>query len=389
MNIEGVGCHIVPVSEKTAWVVLRLDLEGGGQGYGEATYFGQELAVKREIDGLNSRIKKGRVASFSDALSLLAQAEPSCVRVRVRSALEQALYDGLARSCNLSISNMVGGGYQKSLKCYANINRGISDRSPKGFVNAAKKAVLEGYTAIKIAPFDCYRWQKGIGKENTSAYQEGLKRIDYVKNEVGENIELLVDCHSKFNVFGAYNLIEDLAGLNIFWLEDIVDYMKYDAETLRGIREKANTKGIRIAGGEQLTNIAEASSFLCKESVDVILPDLRLTGIKGGISILQLASEKGIYPSLHNPVGPILDAVSQQVSDTVPEFLMLERQFDESDIFEIIKGERQKVFSGKIDISDKPGFGFRVDEELLAELSKEKNIMLTNFDKIAGAGPDA
>ena len=81
-----------------------------------------------------------------------------------------------------------------------------------------------------------------------------------------------------------------------------------------------------------------ADADYARGAYDAILPDLRWTGLRTGLSILELAAASGIEVSLHNPVGPILDLVSVQVAAALPSFLILERQVRESPLFEELRG---------------------------------------------------
>lgn len=389
LKLETVRAHVVPVSDKSAWVLLEARLADGSRGFGEVTCFGQEASLEHEINALNTRIPNGGVDIFGPALALLAQAELTTARALVRSGLEQALYDALSRASKVPLTGMLGGRFHKQTRCYANINRGISDRTPSGFASRAIAIAEQGYQAIKIAPFDGYRSNNGSKMAASRLFDLGVERITAVRNALAPEIDLMIDCHARFDLFSAGALLKELQNLDIFWLEDIVDYSQADTRSLHSLRQRAHSNGTRLAGGEQLRSLQDTNALLAKTCCDVILPDLRLTGIRNAISILQLATEHGVSVSLHNPVGPVLDAISQHVAASLPSFLILERQVGETPLFEDLGGKHTELTNGNLTLNQSPGFGFEIDDALLEKTKHAPNRLLSNFTGVAGAGPDA
>jgi galactonate dehydratase len=70
------------------------------------------------------------------------------------SAIEQALWDLAGKALGLPTNALFGGRVRDTLPVYANINRATNPRTPAGFAATAKRAVAEGFRAIKAAPFD-------------------------------------------------------------------------------------------------------------------------------------------------------------------------------------------------------------------------------------------
>ena len=130
------------------------------EAWGEATHFGAEAEIARLVDYLNACVRQAPVRGLSSLQALLVQSEMSPARRAVFSACEQAHLDAVARSSGHSIAAHLGGEHREMVPFYANINRGIADRSPDGFAAQAKRIVAEtGANAVKIAPFDGLRWQ--------------------------------------------------------------------------------------------------------------------------------------------------------------------------------------------------------------------------------------
>ena len=59
---------------------------------------------------------------------------------------------------------------------YANINRATTERTPAGFAATAKRAVGEGFRAVKAAPWDGYSKVKA---------EEGMACTEAIRMAVG------------------------------------------------------------------------------------------------------------------------------------------------------------------------------------------------------------
>lgn len=384
-RVVGLSSSTVPVSAKTTWTLVRCQLDDGAEGWGEATSFGDEAALEATLKALATEISTSRPRAIGPALALLDGRASSAVRTVVRNALEAALLDAIARRAALPLAVLLGGPCRDAARAYANINRGIEDRSPSGFARAAKDVVTKGgYRAAKIAPFDGYSWDRSPDR---AALERGLSRIAAVRDAVGDGVDLLVDCHGRFDVTTAKLVIRETASLRLFWIEEPIDSKRVPAAAQRSLRDEAHRAGTRVAGGEEICSWRELQDVLDVGGLDVILPDLRHTGIRLGLAILDCAVAAGVQASLHNPVGPVLDAASRHVAAAASSFLILERQVGETDLHARICGD-VAVEDGCVGLGTGPGLGMTPDPGALAQAQGPAQHRLT-FSGMAGAGPDA
>jgi galactonate dehydratase len=375
----------VPVSEKTAWIFLRITLSDGTEGWGEASAFGNELAVEGVIAALAAQIARDRPPVVAPVLALLSGRQSNPARDVVRTAVEAALFDALARRADLPLAVFLGGQARSEVRAYANLNRGILDRSPAGFARAASLVVAEeGYEAVKVAPFDAYLWD---GDADPAALERGIARIAAVRDAVGPSVRLLVDCHGRFSPAAATTMIQEVAALHPFWIEEPLDSARSGADAQRSLRTVAHRLGIMIAGGEEIETMEDAQRLLVVGAHDVILPDLRQTGVRRGMAILELAVANGVMASLHNPAGPVLDALSRHVALAASSILILERQVRESPLYSAIGGS-VALTAGCVGPGEGAGLGMAPDTSVLAAASGRAAAQVT-FKGLAGAGPDA
>lgn len=390
LAISDLRAFTVPVSAKTCWIIVEIAFAEGPSGWGEATLAGAEQAVLTEVRNATALLRGRTWQGPGEALSALKMADASRARMTVMRAIEQAFLDALARRAGLPLATLLGGPHRAIVPVYANINRGIPDRSPQGFADRARDVVeQDGYRAIKIAPFDGLHWSGTAEAAARRLLRAGLDRIAAVRDAVGPQVDILVDCHSRLSPVTARVVLRELESAGLFWLEEPLDEDTFDAATARALRGFANDRGIRIAGGEKLAGLAEARDFLTRGCCDAILPDLRWIGIRSGMALLELADASGVGVSLHNPVGPILDRVSVQVAAALPSFLILERQVRESPLFDEVRGSSQTLVDGCIRIDGSPGIGNEPVRGVLEACASQPIDRPATLAGMSGAGANA
>ncbi|CAH1687858.1 Galactonate dehydratase [Hyphomicrobiales bacterium] len=390
LTIQALQPHLIRVSPKTHWIIVELSLADGTTGWGEATLAGAEEAVLAEIAHANTLLAGLGFSGPAEIVSRLRLAHASLARTIVMRAVEQAALDALARRAGLPLAALLGGPERMTIPIYANINRGIADRSPAGFAARARDVVTsDGYRAVKIAPFDGLNWARTDHVAGQRLLAAGIARIEAVREAIGPETALLVDCHARLSPVMARQVLRAVEATSLFWFEEPLDEHAFDGETARALRSFANDRGVRIAGGEQLATMTEARDFLARGACDAILPDLRWTGLRSGLTILELAASSGVAVSLHNPVGPVLDRISLQMAAALPSFLILERQVRESPLFDEIGGGHDTVVDGAIAIDAVPGFGPPPDRQALGRHAVRDFARPASLAGIPGAGGDA
>lgn len=88
----------------------------------------------------------------------------------------------------------------------------------------------------------------GIGElkagKNYDAHK-GIACLEAVRKVIGSDVDLLVDCHSRFTVKGALEVADTIRDLNMFWYEQPVP--ESDMAGCVKVKEEC---GLQIAGGE-------------------------------------------------------------------------------------------------------------------------------------------
>jgi len=259
------------------------------------------------------------------------------------------------------IRTLFGGPVRDRIRLYANINRHITDRSPTGFSRAAGQAVEQGFTAIKIAPFDELRPPDHIRTGPKATWQRGVERVRAVRAAIGDEIELLIDCHGRMETSEAILVAKELRDCNLFWYEEPLPHFYID-ELMR----VTDAVDVPTASAESVYAIEGFTPFLTKPVVDVIMPDVKHDG--GLLETKRIAGAARMRKMLvapHNPAGPVSSAATAQVISTVTNFLILEYAWGEVDWRANLLDPPERIKDGYMLLPDGPGLGHRLNVECL------------------------
>ena len=361
--IQSITFHGVNVTPKTNWCFLEVTTADGLTGTGECTLANHEPLLEAEAARLAVRVTGEDSRDRNRLARHLPHAPGGLVAATILSAFEVATLDLAGQRIGEPLHRILGGALRDPVRLYANINRGANPRTPDGFAAAARRAVAQGFRAVKLAPFEPLVWEDG---QNRAAYAEGLARIAAVRAAAGAEVDVMVDAHWRFSPGGAAALIRDVAAFNLFWLECPVAEANHPE--LRRLRGVANDHGTRLAGAETLSGLAAYRPLIEGGLYDVIMPDAKHAGGLEEIRrIAALALTAGVEVAPHNPTGPVCHAASVHLCATIPNCPILEVQFGETEaFFDIVEGADLRFVDGAANLLEAPGLGTRLKRPLPA-----------------------
>jgi galactonate dehydratase len=358
MKVIGIKFDAVHVNHRGDWIFVHVLSDEGLQGLGElraGKNYGDRVnavrALGEDLIGKDPRNIESIVAGYTHG-------GRSWDEVCALSAVEQALWDLLGKSLGVPVYTLLGGRCRDEIRLYANINRATTERTPEGFAQNAAAAVAEGFDAVKLAPFD------GLPVVDSAKEAEvGIACMRAVREAIGTDVDLLVDCHSRFTPKAALEVADELRDLNLFWFEQPTS--EKSLENCLEVKEKC---GLTIAGAEQRSLRQEFAEVFEHKSMDIIMPDVTVIG---GLSELKkvgdMAQSWGMPTAPHGPFGPITIAAGVQAMAALPSFLILEFGWGEVPWRSQLTLPNEEIVNGRIPLSDRPGLGFELNMDLVNE----------------------
>ena len=353
LKIKNIETEVVHVNHRGNWLFVKLHAEDGTIGIGEASHGRDDKRVEHLIGTLKPNVIGMNVFELETFRSRFFRNSEGHSYHTAISGIEQAMWDLAGKALCVPSYQLLGGKCRNRIRLYANINRATVDRSPQGFAHNAEQAVAEGFSAIKCAPFD------GVSASDISkgtlnaAIRLGIDRIRAIRAAIGPDVDLMVDCHSRFNAGLIIQTAKTLDDLNLFWIEDPMPLTDLDA-----VAHVSQSTAMPIATGERLRTLADFDRLLKYGKVDYILPDVKhVGGLLGLKKIATLAETTNIKVTPHNPSGPVATAASVQCMASVPNFGILEYAWGEVEWRSTLVDPPERIIDGFIELSTRAGLG--------------------------------
>jgi len=365
-TIASVEPVVVNVSPKTNWTFVAVTLSDGATGWGECSLNGWEPLLVAQARMLAADARGRDTADPGDLVRYLPHSPGGLVAHAVKSATEQALTDLRARAAGKSVAHLLAQAPRATVPAYANINRSVTDRTPQGFADAARRAVAAGYRAVKLAPFDGVIAEDAAHTPIDARTRSGLDRVFAVRDAVGADVAVMVDCHWRFDVDRAEALLRDIAAAKPYWVECMISEHPLGFGSIARLTALAHEQGIRTAGGEMIAGADAARAMCAGKLYDVLMPDIKYAGgYTGMLAIAEVCEEHGVAFAPHNPTGPIAHVASIHLCAAAPTLLWLEHQWNETPLFAALVGDRvPPLAEGAFVVPDAPGLGAELDAAL-------------------------
>ncbi|BCU68017.1 mandelate racemase [Sulfolobales archaeon HS-7] len=241
------------------------------------------------------------------------------------------------------------------------------DYTPEAYSKRARNMVKEGFTAMK---FDLDVPTPYSKEYNIRSGQLTNKDIDYmysimksVREEVGDEIDVMVDLHWRYDINTAVRICSTLDPLRLKWIEDPVPAQM----SISNVDEFRLLTGFCRTPIETGENFYESIQFreLIPVGVRVWAPDIAKTGVTEGRRIAELAWMYDIEFSPHNIGSPIATLFNAHVSSAAGTLGAVEFHGHDLPIWNKISIPEVKIEKGFVKLDDKPGIGVDLNEEFL------------------------
>jgi galactonate dehydratase len=363
------GIELVPIraTSRTVWLIVRLSTDRGLTGLGEASdAFGFANTTAANVEQMRAELQPFfrlvQNGSPFDVESFRQRAWPMArkglIPATAFSAIEQALWDLAGKALEVPAFTLFGGAVRRRIPVYANVNRATSPRTPDGFAAAARRAVADGFRAVKAAPFDGFPPAGTPAARVARFIDGGIDAVAAMRSAVGPEVAIMIDCHSFFTVEQAVDIARRLQPQNLTWYEEPVAPERVD-DTV-AIRSRIRQP---MAGGEVLFGVSGFAPLIQRRAVHTIMPDVKhCGGLLELTRIAALADAEGVMVAPHNPSGPVSTAASVQVCAGMKNVNYLELQYGEADWRASVVRPAERFVDGTIDVSDRPGLGIELDD---------------------------
>jgi galactonate dehydratase len=274
--------------------------------------------------------------------------------LRALSALEVALWDIMGKHYNAPLYHLLGGKTRTRIPTYNTcIGFGEYQDYAAWHTDAgelAKSLMADGVYAMKIWSFDQVS-EASFGQYISLAdVEKGLTPVRQIREAVGDQMEIGIECHFRWNRASIERIARALEPYNILFMEDVI--------------AATNPDEIKLV-----------SEWLEKHVSQILMTDPVWNGGIGETrKIANMAEAFGIPLVLHNVAGPICHAACMQLGAHIPNLFFVEsvRAFYKS-YFPIISNLAPTAEGGHLGIPEGAGLGVTLNEDMLtrSDLTRE------------------
>jgi galactonate dehydratase len=263
---------------------------------------------------------------------------------------------GLPASPDLPVSNWIGEEERQATPRYSDLWAFLTDAG-----SLAKDLLAEGITAMKIWPFDSFAEASGGEHISAAELRKGLEPFVKVREAVGDEMELMVELHSKWNLPSAVKIASALEELTPTWFEDPLRMDCLDA-----LAEFSAATKVPTAASETL-----ATSFSFREVIErggigvVIFDPAWAGGITDARKVIAFAEARHLPIAAHDCAGPVNFAACVHLTVSAPNAYFQEsvRAFYRGWYQELVT-EVPEVEGGFVSPLHGPGLGTTLRKEV-------------------------
>ena len=309
--------------------------------------------------------------------------------VTAASGIEIALWDLAGKLLDVPVYQLLGGKYRDRVRTYCDchagdayaVEEGYHDPAaadaydPEAYAATAEAALAEGFTALKFdldVPHHDHDPDPVNGRVGNAALAHKGSVVAAVRDAVGDDVDLAVDCHWDYTVETAVRLARRLEPYDLMWLEDPVPPENEDAQ-----RAVTEATAVPVATGENRFRVHEFSGLLYDHAVDVVTPDpTTCGGLAESKAVADRAAENYVPFSPHNVCSPVGTMACVHLCAAVPNADVLE--FHARDVpwwDDLLARSDPLIEDGYVEVPEAPGLGVALDEAVVREHLAEPGTM--------------
>jgi galactonate dehydratase len=325
----------IRIAERPNLIWLEVETNEGLMGLGES--FRGADAIESIV---HDQIAPGLLGQDSRSIEAISRRlttpylgfHSASAEIRAASAIDLALWDLMGLRHGIPVHEAMGGASRSEIRAYntcagyafntgsssygaGNARRLITEtdeiRGPYDDQIAftrdagalAESLLAEGFTAMKIWPFDAYAEPSGGHLISLTQLNAGLEPFRKIRKAVGEKIEVMCELHSLWSTHAAIRICRALEDYGVFWAEDPLNKMD-DANALADLRRQTRTP---ICGSETLGGTIAFRDLLAANALDIVMVDLAWCGgLTEGRKIATLAEAFAKPLAPHDCTGPVV-----------------------------------------------------------------------------------
>ncbi len=337
-------------------VFVKIETDAGLTGYGEATVHFTPQAVVGMIQDLRPYLlgeDPERIAGLWQMLWRRPFVRGGPASGAAVAGLDMALWDLKGKALGAPVYQLLGGLARDKVRLYGH----VTGRSAAEIAEQARQRYIHGVSCIRYRGWHAYD-DLGV-HEDALAVTQQVEYLAAIREAIGYEVDVLVECHGRYSPEWALALCERVAQYRPIAIEDPVRHE--NPQALAQVR--AHTR-LPLATGERWHSKWDFREAIVNRWIDYARPDIcHCGGISEMAKIAALAETYYVNLIPHNNAGPLGTAASLHACLAIPNITMLEAPFVNGPAGATLAAPYPTVRAGYALPLEGPGLGVTVDEE--------------------------
>ena len=212
----------------------------------------------------------------------------------------------------------------------------------------------KGVTAMKWDPFG-----KSYLQISNRDLDKAIRCIAAVREAVGEQVDLLIEAHGRFDVPTGIKIAQEVAPFRPMFLEEPVF-----ADDIPGLAQFKRGTDIPLATGEHEYTKFGVRDLILAQAADYVQCDVTRCG--GFTEMLKIIGMTQAWNLAFAPHG--MEYMHMHLMSAAPNAVFLERLFMFEEVSEMVLKEAPQPVNGYLELPDRPGLGLVWDMDRIKEI---------------------
>ncbi len=344
---------------KTDAALVQVYTDQGITGIAEGSPYSNPAEIKKYTDRHVTPVLKGKNPFDIDYLSSGGPGREYLARA-AWAGVQNACWDIIGKVKNEPVYKLLATDCEPKnpMQIYASggVNHKWYEDGSTQLIEEALRYKEQGYTAFKFRNGTDWSYSNMTMKR----YVEVLRQL---RDAVGSDFKLVLEKHNWSFEEITEQLCPVLEDLKFYWYEEPMNQWE-EGSVERHLKIKEAMPSVMVSGGERFTNRFQLQQWIAEGAYDIIQSDCNFTGISENWHIARMANLYGRLQCPHNWHGGLTTIANIHFVVGCPNGHMCEINQTFNPLKEEIFKEPLTVQNGYMTLSDKPGFGVELVDDL-------------------------
>ena len=390
MKITAIETHVCHARMRN-WIFVKVITDQPGlHGWGEATLEWHTRGVVGAIEDLAELVIGEDPTRIEHLWQMMYRQHfwhgHGVIRATAMAGIDIALWDIAGKVAGVPCSKLWGGPVRDTIRTYCHLGGGRMEDfyetavdEAKRFADLAIEAVEEGFTAMKSMAVP-----PTMPVEGLPAVRAAEAAVAAMREAVGDEIDLMVDCHARPSPAMGLQFGKALDPYGLYFFEE-----PCWPESIDGLAMINAALTTPVATGERVTHLAAFRDLFARRACEVCQLDLtHCGGFSEARRIAALADAHRIALAPHNPQGPVSTAASLEFGFSQPGYIICETVHADvpwrNDV--VTEGFQVQPEGRLVSPNQRPGLGIELDEAEIAKHPFEQELAQRVFYRDGSVG---